>query len=459
MHFFSKYRIVVLLLLGVLYVGLTQRYRAYDVDNPWFLSFSYNYCHDNIQSDTFMQVHYPAGMDGVHLFGKIPATAQCVVMNRIGWSPASVVYLNVALGLAALWLWSEFLRKLGYRDRWIVAFLVLLGVGESFVSMMEKARYESFAFLLLSLSLWLGVYAWEIPAALIGMLAVEVEPAAIVVPVVVIVLLALRTHNRKRLTLKLLGCAAASVALYVALHPGAAHEIATAKYPHTGMTFGPTLHSYFLERRRHLPELVMLALGAALYWIHRKKTGRPAWIGVPLPVSLAVAAIAVLSLLKHPNPAYEVMATPFLLWLALEGYERAPRWQWVPYVVFAGIMLQYLYLFHRNEQEGFDRKDIAAVRRQIASSQTLLGLADSQLHLCGDYSVWFAHPEHYSACTSNQPAAINAANLFLCFDGPLMPEGLSAVSPSCAETAAIRPLREISSITVRRHRLHFEVPR
>jgi hypothetical protein len=455
---FSKYRIVVMALLGVLYLTLTQRYRAYDLDSPWFLSFSYNYCHGDIESDTFIERRYPLGMDGVHLFGKVPATAQCLVMDRTGWSPTSIVWLNLVLALASLWLLSEFLRRLGYGDRWTAAFLLLLGVSESFVSMVEKGRYEILAFLLLSLALWLGVRGWELAAALIAMLAVEVEPAAIIVPVLVILVLAFQTQDRGRLGLRLLVCAAVALPFYLLLHPGAIQEMARAHYPPGKSIFDRTVFAYFLERRRHLPELAMLVLGVGLYWRHRKEIGAAVWMGLSLPMWLAASSLVLLALLQHPNPAYEVFAAPFLLWPALEGYGRAPRWRCVPALVCAGILLQYGYLFHLNRHEGFDRQEIAVVQQQIASAETQLAVGDSQLRICGDYSLWFAHPEHYSACDPERPAAIRSADLFLCFDGHLMPDNLSGTAPSCAEVGTVRRLREISSVVLRGHRLHVEVP-
>ncbi len=91
------YRIVVLSLLGLLYIGLIQKYRAYDIDNPWFLSFSYNYCHGGTLTDEFAGTHYPEGMDGVHLFGKVAARTQCVVLDQVGWTPWGTV------GLISIW--------------------------------------------------------------------------------------------------------------------------------------------------------------------------------------------------------------------------------------------------------------------------------------------------------------------------------------------------------------------
>src|ERR1700723_47894 len=54
----------VLLGLFGFYLLMFLRYRPYDIDNPWFLSFSYNSYVEHICTDQFMNVRFPEGMDG-----------------------------------------------------------------------------------------------------------------------------------------------------------------------------------------------------------------------------------------------------------------------------------------------------------------------------------------------------------------------------------------------------------
>ncbi len=55
--------------------------------------------------------------------------------------------------------------------------------------------------------------------------------------------------------------------------------------------------------------------------------------------------------------------------------------------------------------------------------------------MCGDYSLWFAHPQYYSACfDTRQGSERFAANLYFCFNEPLMKGGLSSKDwVSCSE--------------------------
>ena len=70
----KELRSVWLILFGLLgfYLLIFLRYRPYDIDNPWFLSFSYNACIEHIKTDQFMQVNIRAGMDGRNILDESP---------------------------------------------------------------------------------------------------------------------------------------------------------------------------------------------------------------------------------------------------------------------------------------------------------------------------------------------------------------------------------------------------
>jgi hypothetical protein len=291
----------------------------------------------------------------------------------------------------------------------------------------------------------------ELAAALTAMLAVEAEPVGLVIVVLVMLLLATRTKDWKLLALKCGAAAAVMAALYLRLHPGAIREMASLPPPPNQYSLGGTLRAYFIERRRHLPELAMFLFGGWLYWTERKKIlGRTG-------VYLAVAVIVMFFLGPHPNVSYMVFAMPFFLWPTLDAYYHARNWRWIPAFVFLGILIQYGYLFHRNLHEGFDGRDFASVQGRIAESANMLQIPDEQVRICGDSSLWFAHPQNYSSCLlAGQGGAIWRANVFLCLDGPLEENGLSSLTwLSCSRLKQQSPLRELSSMEVRGHLLHF----
>jgi hypothetical protein len=152
-----------------------------------------------------------------------------------------------------------------------------------------------------------------------------------------------------------------------------------------------------------------------------------------------------------------VFAMPFLLWAAVDAYYPAKLWRRVPALVFLSALLQYVYLYRININEGFDAQDFDRVRDRIGISAGALQIPDARLHICGDYSLWFSHPQNYSTCFTTDPGSVVwNANLVLCLDEPLQGSGLS--SPdwlSCSKIEKIIPIRELSSMTIRGHVLHF----
>jgi hypothetical protein len=439
-------------LLGFAYIVGIDRYRAYDIDTPWFLSFSYNYCHSAVQTDEFMQLRYPKGMDGVHLFGKVAAECQCLVLNRLGWTQAGVAEMNLVFCLASLWFWWSFLEQLGYRERWIAGFILLLGILEPTVSMVQKARYEFFAFFLLSAALWLASMGLEFAALLVALLALETQPAALLGVLMVFLFLALKTTSWQHFLLKAAVATAATAAIYVGLHPGAVSVIAASRAAAGALTPGGMISFYFVHRKRHLPELAFLIVGAWLYWIRRREiTDRTAgWLGASAVVALLLAT--------HVNAAYMVFGMPFMLWPAIEGYSRTKAVRWTPAILSLIVMAQYGYLYRANLHEGFDAHDLQQVQQTIDRVASEQAIAADQVQIAGDHSLWYGHPANYRAPLETDARLLPGANIFLCFDHPLMPGGLSAFdSMYCPEMKRDTPLREVSSLTLHGHLVHFLV--
>jgi hypothetical protein len=442
-------RLAILVSLCALYLVLTQHYRAYDVDNPWFLSFSYNAAHRGLGTDTFLQVRFPGGMDGVHLFGKAAASIQAHALDHLGWTPASVVLLNTGIGFVSLAiLWSA-LRTYGYSERWVAAYIVVLGTTEPVVSMMEKARYEYFTFLLLCLAVWLAAQGFEFGAALLSFASLETEPAAILIPLAILPLLAARTPSRKQLALKTTLAAAAAFAVYLRLHPGAIQAMLTAPPLNQRFPPGGVFRSYFVDRRRHLLDAAFLLGGLLLAWKRRRTLRQPATLLV------ALLSFAVLVLL-HPNPAYMVLAMPFLLWPSMEGYVSAPSLRFIPVAFVLCSLASYAYLFRINRHEGFGPSEFRAIRAQITEQAAQRHLDPNSMHIAGDYSLWFAHPQDFRALGGR--ASLLGADLYFCFDRPLQPGGLSALSMFCPEAQQLQPMKQVSTLTVRGHLLRVFVP-
>jgi hypothetical protein len=102
-----------LLFLEILYIALFQRYRAYEIDNPWYLSFSRNYWVARYPGDFFLNGVFPDGMEATAVFGRLAGLTQGLVLNDFAWRPFPAMLLSSALVIPGLVFWYRVLRQGG----------------------------------------------------------------------------------------------------------------------------------------------------------------------------------------------------------------------------------------------------------------------------------------------------------------------------------------------------------
>jgi hypothetical protein len=79
--------LAVAFLVVTAYAFVFGNYRPHTaIDTQWYLSFSYNYCINGIDTDpTFWDV-FPQGPGGTVAFGKLAAMVQCAALAPVNWS-------------------------------------------------------------------------------------------------------------------------------------------------------------------------------------------------------------------------------------------------------------------------------------------------------------------------------------------------------------------------------------
>jgi hypothetical protein len=450
--------LIVLLFLGSFYVSIFHSYRAYEIDNPWYLSFSRNLFLHHYRSDFFLNGIFPDGMGGTLVFGRLPATLQAAILNHVGWMPVPAMLVSTVLVLAGLSFWFSFLRRQGFSPAAGGAMILALGLTEPFVGMAERFRFEPFCFLLLGVAFWLaaGRRAWL--ALVVGLLALEAEPAASLVFLALVIFMA--RSGKWRLTHLVYGIAIAGGcfgAIYFALHPDILQVLRDTNW-HRGSgqrEVGGFLRAYFISRKRHLPELLLLILAVLVYL----RKGHQASPFIHRMAECAAVGCVFSFVMSWPTPAYMVFFYPFALVVA--GWALQTRWQnpWLLPIVVGAIMLpQYGVLAVVNRHEGFRPQDIAQVADAIRQSEQTVGLDDANVQIMGDYSLWFAHPDNYRALATTTRPHIHAAQMFTCFDAPLRPASMvDPVITYCSELREIAGLREVKQLKVRGHQLHILV--
>lgn len=443
-----------LLLLGLLYALFFHSYRAYEIDNPWYLSFSRNLWVLHSGRDTFLNGVFPDGMGGTEVFGRIPALLQGLALNPLGWMPIPSMLLSTAVVLAGLGIWYAFLRDSGFAPRPALACVLALGLSEPFVGMAERFRYEPYSFLLLALALWMAGKGWAWQALTFSLLAFETEPAAGMVFLSVSLFLLRSPVPRRRV---MLGCGIAGLlfaGMYAVLHP---HVLAVLRSTdwHRGSSqreSGGFLRAYFLQRKRHWAELLLFTGCAAVFIKHLRQAP-----SIVLRMAEIVLLVSFCSLaMRWPTPAYMVFWYPAALVVALWSFSRYTRFAWALPLVMASLMLpQYAALVWINRGEGYRPADLQLVRQAIARSEIQADLDQKRTRIMGDYSLWFAHPEGYRALARTTMTSLDEEDLFLCFDQPLRPPAMvDPIVRYCSDVRQRTNVRDLTSLSVRGHLLH-----
>jgi hypothetical protein len=442
--------------LGILYSMLFQKYRAYEIDNPWYLSFSRSYWVDRYPGDMFLNGVFPNGMGGTAVFGRLPGIVQGAILNHFDWQPVPAMLISSVLVLAGLAVWYKILRQNGMSATKSSASILAVGLTEPFVGMADRFRFEPVAFFLLAIALWLAASRRPFFALVIALLALETEPAAVIIFCSVFLFL-LRTHQPPALLAWKTALAGVCFAcFYFSLHADIFQILHHTDW-HNGSAqreFGGFLRAYFIQRKRHLPELVLFAL---VVWVYFKKYAQaPSFVHRMAEVAALVCVFSFV--MNWPTPAYMVFFFPPALVVSGWCIETKFKFEWFQPVLVAALMFpQYGALAYINAHEGYRKSDLVQVAAVIRKSEAEIGLNDARI--MGDYSLWFAHPANYRALAGTTLMYISEEDLFLCFDRPIRPSAMvDPIVRYCPDVSDKIRVHEIDRLTIRGHLLHILAP-
>jgi hypothetical protein len=393
-------------------------YRPYNIDDPWFLSFSYGLCHRRSELDLAFGGRFPNGMGGTIAFGKLAAYTQCAVFDLFGWTRTALEVLSKSVSFAGLALLGFFLYRIGVRERIILCYLVAFAALEPFFGMADQAKYECFTFLLLSGSLLLVSHGRYFLAGLAAAAAVEIQPMGIMAPVMAAICLAF-THDggrqeRVRAWAALLAGGSLVIPIYFLLHPDifTALNLAPLNDLEASRLFHPGfLYAYFWEAQYkwHLPELAVFLCALVLFLIRRPGDDR---VQERIAFGCIIAATAASFILKWPNYHYTVFwywAALLLVFQVAGTYARA---SWVCLIAVLYIMPQYGFVYAKNRNDGFSPAEFGAVRAAITQAAG----TEEAVPVFGDYTLWFAMPERFTVANHQNIGWAGQAAVVACFD-------------------------------------------
>ena len=452
-----------ILLIAIVYVALIGRYRAFDLDDVWFLSFSHSFWVQHIPSDTFMHQPFPEGMGGVVAFGKLAAIIQGIVLNALGWSLASGIVLTIAFATGSLILIAMMCRQLGYSSHFTTCYMVLLGLSEPFVAAAEKTRFEFLALFFLSLALWLASRKSVALAMFVAAMATEVEPVAIVIPFAVMATILIQ--NRGTRTIRWLlpriafGAACATV-VYFLLHP---HIIEVARSARWGAVSdrafpGGFAVAYFVHYKRHLPDLLLLlaAIGVSLALPSRRHL-LTQWPAVGILTICIVSA-----LLRWGNIPYFCFLSPFFCLFIMQALYGERYWKGIVAVILLMMLPQYAYrgYYWSTRPADLSQQDQRRVSEAIDRASALIGKPSEQVNLIGNFTLMFAHPSHFTNLDARimTPAMIQDSDLILCFDKPLDPILAADINFEVACPRLDNTSRMLETMALDGHELQIRAP-
>jgi hypothetical protein len=457
---------LVIAVLAIVYVAMLGRYRAFDLDNSWYLSFSYGQVIRHIPADTFALEVFPHGMGGTVAFGKLAALVQGTVLNLFGWSLTHAILISIAFALISLVLFAQTCHRLGYSDSFNACFITLLGLLDPFLAVSQKGRYEFLSVFLLAFALWLGARQLIFLSAFVAALGTEIQPAAIAIFVATGTFLIFQNLQTRRLRLPslllrflLAGLAAATV--YFLLHPDIVAVLRSANW-HTfgagGLNFPGGFVAYYLVSRRHLPELALLLVAIVLSLLGKQFSALRDW-----PFLCFIAVLVVSSALRWANAAYFVFATPFLCLFVLQVFyrERYRNWILAAILLYTVPQIGYRAYIWTVRYPGLSASDQRQVRDTIDRLAASSGVPPETLNVVGNFSLWFAHPSRFISLSTNTvtPPILQNADLILCFTervDPIVSAALSIEIP-CGKLNAI-PTRQATTLNLKGHELHLLIP-
>jgi hypothetical protein len=433
---------VLLALIVLLYILLIGRYNAYDVDSRWFPSFSHAFFVEHIQTDPFMQSHFPNGMGGVIAFGKLAAIIQGGILSLVGWSLTAATSVSVAFILASLVLLAATSRHLGYSTNFTICYVALMGFTEPFVAAAQRARYEFLPVFLLCLALYLAARNKIALAMFIAALAFEVEPAAIVVGMGIATFLLVSNSRQSRplptprLVLRLLLGTTAAVGIYFLLHP---HIISIFQQAHWADADqghlpvpGGFVAAYYYVYARHIPELAVILVAIAICILKSKRYLFLDWPALCTAVILVLATI-----LRWPNAVYFAFIAPFLGFFVMQVFYTDRRRNWIIAAILLFTLTQYVHRYRlwSLHNPGFSQYDEDQASTAIVRAASTIGKSPEQLNILGDYALWPAHPHLFVNLNKKtiSPRTLQQADLILCLDRPFKPTAQTTQEVLCGD--------------------------
>jgi hypothetical protein len=371
------------LCLLAIYILLQERYRPNDCDDPWSLSFAYNYLHRGIETDlTFGTPHSPSA---VQYFGKTYSFILGNILDVVGWTKTNGHLVSLFFMLSALFVWFHVLRELNYSKAICYSFTLSALLFDPFFTAATTARPDAFVFLMISCSLFLFLLEKHFLSMVIACVAIESHPMGLIVFFYIAAYSIFRTfpaspQKKPAFKFPAIGAGLLVGCFYFAwLHWNSLSNYFSIA-SHYDYSFENKIHNflfdYFFETKylRHIPELVLILVGLIFYFT-RKIHLSDRFMG-----AFVLGVVVFSLLLKRPNFHYAIFCYPAFLLLIL----RMAEITWDLRKTMLGLLFllvpQYSYAYYQNHSYSI-KDEIKAIGESVPHDH---------LPVLGGANHWFA---------------------------------------------------------------------
>jgi hypothetical protein len=370
----------------IIYHILQLNYRLAEIDDTWWISFSYNFFHHGITYDLISGSNVFSA--GVQHFGKTYSFLIGVFLDFFGWTKPSSYFLSLLFIFGGFISWYFILRRFQYSRELCVTFCVTGLLLDPFFSAAVSARSEAFVFLVSSLAFLLFVFDRYFESMAVAWIGLETHP----IGAVAFFLMAaafwaprpLHLPPRPKISrIWILSSAGFGLgALYYLL----LHSDGLAQLPQSllsqnqlsGQSVQNFMFDYFFHSKyhRHLLELALLVFCAWEFFRYK------IFLKDPLIITLSISLLLFTLIFRRPQYHYALYFYPAFLLIVARVFEARWNLRWMVWGFLAALLPQYAFAYHLNQ--GYD------YNLEIRTYQKMI--PEDSLPVMGGPDAWFAFP-------------------------------------------------------------------
>ncbi len=358
-------------------------YEPNNVDDPWTLSFLYNFFARGIETDiTFGNTFGSTGQSGVEHFGKIQALLYAPILSITDWNRNVAHTISLVLIIGALIAWYFSTLQISSNRSTALVFTLCLAITEPIIAASNTARPDALTFFLVSVAILAAIKRHPLLAGLTAALAIEVHPMGAMALLYVMAIYCAngRSDLAKKeiatIALKLALGFASGLAIYLLLHWPAALDTISVLSRSSGGAIGGSLLSYVFKSNymRHVPEFVLFLLALVLFLWNKL------YLRQPVIGWLLFFGAASLLIFQRSNHYYMLYYAPMflLLWISVADFLKM-RWKAVALLVVL-MLSQYAVIAVRNS--AFEVNEYVRELRAVVPS--------GSIPIVAEFNAWFA---------------------------------------------------------------------